>query len=328
MKNVNNVKFLGDVINKNGDNHDLIEDRVTRGKSCMISSFSLCNEVSLGCYFIPTLMLLYTNVFLATVLYNSQAWSRITKSDMCKLEVVQLKYLKRMLQTPSSTPNVCVFLDTGQLPIKGEIDKQRLIFLHHILTCENDNPVKIMYTEQRDLPYEHNWANEVVSLVHEYNITETEEEIKEFSKGEWRRIVREKVTNTTLECLKREAANHSKSKMLTYSKFCTQTYLVRLPPYQARIIFKARSRSINCKSNRRSTFKDDLCRLCSMATEDQSHIVNCHVVVDDERVVDINRVFDIKCDSEQELNELEVITTRLETFENKLQRLRSHKKLE
>ena len=68
-----------------------------------------------------------------------------------------------------------------------------------------------------------------------------------------------------------------------------------------------------------------------MATEDQSHIVNCHVVVegvDDERVVDINRVFDIKCDSEQELNELEVITTRLETFENKLQRLRSHKNLE
>ena len=68
-----------------------------------------------------------------------------------------------------------------------------------------------------------------------------------------------------------------------------------------------------------------------MVTEDQSHIVNCHVVVegvDDERVVDINRVFDIKCDSEQELNELEVIATRLETFENKLQRLRSHNMLE
>ena len=73
MKNVNNVKFLGDVTSKNGDDHDLIEDRVTRGKSCMISSFSLCNEVSSGCYSIPTLMLLYTNVFLATILYNSQA---------------------------------------------------------------------------------------------------------------------------------------------------------------------------------------------------------------------------------------------------------------
>ena len=42
MTNKENVKLLDDVINKKGDSHDLVIDRIKRGLVCLISSLSHC----------------------------------------------------------------------------------------------------------------------------------------------------------------------------------------------------------------------------------------------------------------------------------------------
>ena len=71
VKNVDSAPYLGDIFNSSGNNNDLIDDRVKKGKACTINAMSLCGEVTMGMFSIETLMLLYRCIFLAIVLYNA-----------------------------------------------------------------------------------------------------------------------------------------------------------------------------------------------------------------------------------------------------------------
>ena len=108
MAQVKTVKIIGDNFNERGSNTDLILERIKKGKSCIVNSFALCSELALGCFSLHIQMLMYKAVYLNSVLFNSQTWTRLSKSDCAKLQTNQLKYLRRMMHAPNSTPNVCI----------------------------------------------------------------------------------------------------------------------------------------------------------------------------------------------------------------------------
>ena len=86
-----------------------------------------------------------------------------------------------------------------------------------------------------------------------------------------------------------------------------------LPPKLSRVIFKFRTRSIDCKSNRKSKFTCYLCRLCGTAVEDQVHVVNCPKVVKDGQTINVNDVI-YNIDIEKDEGTLETICSRFELF--------------
>ena len=182
LKVVDSASYLGDVFNSAGTNEDLIIDRVKKGKACTVNAMSLCAEITMVVYTISTLMLLYRSGFLSVVTYNSQAWSNLSAKNINDLEVVQVNYLKRMLQTPRSTSNAITFLETGTLPIENEINIKQLTFLHHVLSLTKTDPVRITYHHQTKFPFERNWANNVEEgLRAKYDIRKKDEEIVEMS---------------------------------------------------------------------------------------------------------------------------------------------------
>ena len=123
--------------------------------------------------------------------------------------------------------------------------------------------------------------------------------------------MKDKVRQKVFEELCEDNALKSKTNSLLYEKFEIQPYLCRLLPNEARLIFKARAKSINCKANRKSKYNNDLCRICSQAKEEQSHIVNCPGLFQNGDRVDINIVNNI---SEVDDNDLKIIVSRLEIF--------------
>ena len=112
--------YLGDVFNSKGNNDGLILDRVNRGTKAMITILSLMAETDVGVYRVCILLLLYRVLFLSTMLFNSETWSKIRCEDIQKLSTVQLKFLKRVVGVSSSTSNSFTYLELGVLPIKHE----------------------------------------------------------------------------------------------------------------------------------------------------------------------------------------------------------------
>ena len=304
------AKYLGDIFNSQGNNNDLINDRVAKGMRSMICCMALASEITLGAYLISTLMSLHKIMFIPVVSFNSGAWNNITAVQMSKLRTVQLKFLKRIVHTPQSTANCFTFLEMGIVPIDFTIHINQLQFLYHILKLDEDDPVKMNYHQQGLFRYERNWYNEVTELRKKYEIVLTDEQIIELSKERWKIEVHSKVRKFALESLNKENAEKKKTGYLSpYTSFKPQEYFRFLSASDARLFFSVRSQTVDIKSLRKYNYDngDSLCRLCEQEDETLEHIINrCNAVVGTKEC--IGDIFSVEKD-----NVVEVVS-RLKCF--------------
>ena len=291
MSEVKSAKIVGDNINERGTNTDLVDARMKKGKAIIVNTFALCNEIAMGCFSLHIQMLMYRAVYLSSVLFNCQSWTRLSQTDCKNLQMNQLKFLKRMMYAPNSTKNVSVFLELGILPILHEINQRRLVFLYHVLLLPENEPVRRVYEEQLLLPFEANWANEILQLRRYYNICQNDHDIKQLSIHKWKKIVKSQVREVAFEEMKKPAGE-GKSKDAVYTDLRGQPYIYSLLPAEARAIFRVRTRTVSCKANHKQSYKIFTCRLCKIHQhEDQGHLVNCSTVRDGGVAIDAERVF-------------------------------------
>ena len=220
-----------------------------------------------------------------------------------------------MLKSPSSTPNVCVFLELGILPIMYVLHQRKLGFLHHIMNLEDDDPVKQMFEQQLCLPFERNWANECTQLLSQYGLQELYPDgVKEVSKDTWKSKVTEAVQLQAFEQLKILSLEKKKSKKLTYDRFKFRTYLVKCPTNIACTVFRYRSFSVNCKVNRQSSTStvEANCRLCHDTDETQEHIINCRAVPGNEQYISTEKLYEKEVEIDE--SRLLIITKRHDRF--------------
>ena len=61
---------------------------------------------------------------LPRLIYNCEAWSSMTKNDYETLKSLQLNYLRSIMELPKGAPTNALYLESGILPIKYEIEKR------------------------------------------------------------------------------------------------------------------------------------------------------------------------------------------------------------
>ena len=255
---------------------------------------------------------------MAAILHDCKTWTGLSKHNIDCLQRVQLKFLKRILETPLSTPNVLVFLELGVAPVENEIHIRKLCFLHHVLNLAPSDPILQVYQEGLSLPHEANWANEVVELRRLYDLEQLDEQIVAMSKESWKYNVTKKVHAKVFDDLQYEASRMSKCKHLSYTNFSTQQYFNDIPTQSAKTLFRLRSRTVNCRANQKSHHSVDLCRVCATGTEDQDHCVNCPAMnfgsyIDTKKFDNFN--------IEEDTHDLELVVDRLKDFKEMRERL-------
>ena len=161
------------------------------------------------------------------------------------------------------------------LPINYEIDQRRMVFLHHILNLDEDDPVRKMYNNQTLLSGEKNWGNEVKSLRVKFGVTESDDEIKAMSRDSYKSKIKKAVREYAFTQLLTVCRSKSKTKDLNYDRLETQDYLTKLYPWQAELIFRCRSKTLDIKAHRPFKYEDHICRWCNLQVEEVSHIINC-----------------------------------------------------
>ena len=239
------VRYLGDLFNEIGNKSALIQDRITKGKGRVNEIFTLAFEVTSGVHMIDTLLLLYDAYFLPTILFNCQAWSKLLESEFKKLSVIQLKFLKKVLMAPRSTPNAAVLLELGILPIKEEVNKRRLGFLYHILNLEPEYPVQRMFMIQKEFKFEENWANEILECLKHYEMDFTLDEIRSTKKEHWKVVVKKKLKKNAFDISQREAGAKERTSHLKFKDLSCQEYVKNFGDEQVRMIFKIKNNMIN-----------------------------------------------------------------------------------
>ena len=228
----------------------------------------------MGMYAIHGLLLLFRSVFTPTILSNSETWDHLTSNDITRLQTLQLKYLKWMLHTPRGTCNTFVYLELGILPTKSLINIRKIMFLHHILNLDDNDPVKITHQQQQMYLFELNWANEMKNLLTTHNLPTDETIIRQLPRDTWKNMVKEAVTRVSLLSLNAECKEKTKTSGREYARLELQPYFHRLPASKARKYFQLRGNIYNFKCNRPYQHTDDICRLCGEEPEDTNHVLN------------------------------------------------------
>lgn len=276
MDIVDTGKVLGDIFNSNGNNQDLVKDRIQRGLRCLILSFSLASEITYGHYIIQVLITLYKVMFVTVVTFNSGAWNNLTKKDVNDLRTSQMKFLKRILHAPKSATNCFILLELGILPIESQIQLNQLNFLHHVLSLNHDDPVYCAYNQQKQFSGEKNWYNEVLLLREKLSLSTNDSEISKKSADSWRMLTKQKVISLALENLNKENSIKSKTNQFPPSDVLRiQEYFLFLSPSDARMYFAMRCGTLDIKVMRPYQYGDNtLCRVCNASDESLNHIIN------------------------------------------------------
>ena len=177
MKNVNKVKYLGDVINNLGNVNDTVNDRYSRGIGIINQITSLLTTILLGIYYYDIAMVLRESMLINSILTSSQSWYNVSNKHLETLESIDILYMRKIFNSHSKTAREIYFLETGKLQIKYVLSKRRLMYLHHILTRDKNELIYKVYKTQELKITKGDWFSMIQSQKKLYNIQLTDNQI-------------------------------------------------------------------------------------------------------------------------------------------------------
>ena len=118
-------------------------------------------------------------------------------------------------------------LELGVLPMRYEIAKNQLMFLHHIVVhLEEDDPVRKMWESMRTFTGEANWRSGVDTLLNKYKISL--DDAFRHSKNKFKDLVKTAVDEEALNTLSCDCSEKKKTTNIKYTAIKHQEYLSML----------------------------------------------------------------------------------------------------
>ena len=96
------------------------------------------------------------------------------------------------------------------LSIEYEIVIRRLRFLWTILQKNNDDPVRMVYTEMLKYPFEESLANDVMKLRRKYGLSMDDASVETPVMNKWKYLIKSSVKNYALRCLTKTCIENGK----------------------------------------------------------------------------------------------------------------------
>ena len=170
-----------------------------------------------------------------------------------------------------------LYLEIGQAPARFEIQKIRILYLKYILDQDDDSSLKKFLNLQFQYPVRGDWASTVVKDLEEFEITLSMEEIKNLTKLQLTKILKNKVKENAFRYLMQKRGK--KGGEISYTKLEMAEYLL---PYNASLtseqkceLFAVKNRMTQIPYNFPKSKEKHKC-WCS-EIEDMIHIYNCEL---------------------------------------------------
>ena len=173
--------------------------------------------------------------------------------------------LRKILETPSSTPKCMLYLETGCKPIRFIIQARRVNFLHYILKEDKSSLISRIFHAQNAQPGKNDWAVMILKDLQELEIRLSFEEIRTKSKATFKSLVERASSKRALSFLLEEKNKMRKVSHISICELVVQKYLfsqvknLRI----AKFIFHIRTRMLNIKAN---YGKKEPCPVCQNPT--------------------------------------------------------------
>ena len=279
MKTTDKEKYLGDIVHTSGKVKHTIEDRKNRAIAISAEILAIINDIPLGKYRLEIGLKLRQAMFINGILFNSEAWHAVNQTDIKTLETIDEHLLRSLVKGHSKTPLEFLYLEAGALPIRFLMSSRRMIYFQTILKRDENELVKKILKAQMENPSSGDFIEHIKSdfemIGQEININE----IEQASIGSYKKFIKNQIRKAALKHLNEMKEKHTKISHIKYEKLETQKYFTSeiFNDEEVNLLFALRSRTVDCKGNFKSKYKDSnlTCQYCKTHEDDQPHMLNC-----------------------------------------------------
>ena len=281
--------YLGDIISKDGSNKKNIMARKAKGHGIVKQIQDMLEAICFGPYEIEVALLLRNALLLNGILTNSEVWYGTTLEETKQLEQIDEILLRKILETPSSSPKCMLYLETGCKPIRFIIQARRLVYLQYILKEDPDSLLSKFFHAQDSQPLKNDWALTCKNDMNELELNYTYEEIRNMSVEKFKNKVNKATTKLALKFLNDEKNKLSKVLHIQFSELKLQEYLLpkKTSVKLAKFIYQARNRMLDVKANYGNKYGNNLfCPTCEDPDffDTQQHLLECDGLADNSLV--------------------------------------------
>ena len=301
MHREESTKYLGDILHESGKTKENMKAREAKAHSIVSEIRAILSDIPLGKYRTEVGLQLRQATFVNGVLFNSEVWQAATATEIASLEKVDNKLLRAICKAHAKTPVEFLYLETGCIPLRFVIQSRRLMYLHHILSRDEKELIKRVYSAQKENTTKGDFAEQVKADLEVFEMNE--ESVASMSKGAFKSLVKVKINEAAKEALIVQQKEHSKLNDIKYEKLEIQQYMVdkRMTNAMVELLVAARSSMLrgisqNFVSSSVRTRCPLLCR--DTARDTQRHLLECPVLlagltVEEEELRDATKFDDI-----------------------------------
>ena len=215
----------------------------------------------------------YKIIIRRILLYNLEAWSSLTKENLCHLEKIQAEFLKRILNLPKTTSYFGILFEVGIWRVEEMILFQKLMLLHNIMKSSPERLIRKMICEQEENEYPNSWLQTLRSEAEKRSINVNLEEIQNQSKESYKKFIKKSIEEYMVNEIKRLAG--TKMRTVVKAGFGKKEYITdgNLCPEEVQQLIKIRLHMENMKCNFKSANKCSKCQFCQEEEETTEHIL-------------------------------------------------------
>jgi hypothetical protein len=272
--------YLGDVIHKTGSCQPNIKARIAKGFGRVRTILTMLKESPLGWSRIKAGILLRQAMLINGMMFNSESWHGISQKQVEEFEQVDEALLRGLVDGHAKLPLAALYLELGQVPLRFILASRRILYLHTILSRDDEELTKKIYQAQKADPMEGDFSELVAEDIKMLDINKTDDEIREMNKPELKRLVKSKVRTAALQYL--IGKRGTKMANLEYKELKTQSYLEHpsFPPNLASLLLALRTRTVRgIKGDFGSLYQDKNCPMVGCNHEDTlDNLTSCPVI--------------------------------------------------
>ena len=286
IQEVENTKYLGQIISTNGSNMKNLENRANKGIGLVNKIQTTLTNTPGGKYHFELAVIMRNAILISSILSCSETWYNITEVEYRKLEQTDEILMKKIFNCSSQITHEVLYLELGLMPARFIILLRKLMYLQHILKQKSQDTLLYRFFKvQMDNPSKNDWVTGTLQDLEKVNINMELFEIEQMSEEMFKNICKQKVKSLAFEYLNNKLKQRQSYSEVKYSNLNMSKYLHEDLGYtfkEKQNLFQCRMNDLDVKVNRKWKYDDITCRSCKDQTkpETQQHVICCKSLVD------------------------------------------------
>ena len=149
-------------------------------------------------------------MLLGTILNNIEVAYNLTQIEVNTLEKCHEMALRKLMELPCKTPRIMLYVLTGSIPIRFQVQRRRLVYLHHILNQNEESLLLTFFEHQLKTRKPKDWATRVLKDISDFEIDLQMDEIRKTPANVWKEMVKLKTEDLALQYLNSNIGSKSR----------------------------------------------------------------------------------------------------------------------